>query len=183
MIGKNQMNLNSRSIVFWITGLSGAGKTTLGALLTEKLRDRGYAVIFLDGDILREIDGNRFGRDQQGRLEASLHYARLCKMLVEQNVHVVCATISLFHKTQQWNRKNIQNYIEILLDVPMDELIRRDCKKIYSRALTGQLQHVVGVDIQPELPEKPDIIINNEITIENSVNLILEHYEQKVWKN
>lgn len=162
--------------LFWLTGLSGAGKTTLGTLLTEKLRDRDYPVVFLDGDILREIYNNRFGHDHAGRLEASLQYARLCKMLIEQKVHVVCATISMFHQTQKWNRENIQRYIEIFLDIHVDELIRRDSKKIYSRALTGELKNIVGVDIQPEFPKKPDIIIKDN-KIEDSVNLILKNYD------
>lgn len=171
--------------VFWLTGLSGSGKTTLGTLLTNKLRSRGNSVIFLDGDTLREVYDNNFGYDRHGRFTASLQYARLCKMLTEQNVHVVCATISMFHHTQDWNRKNIANYMEIFMDVPLSELIKRDNKKIYSRCLSGELNNVVGIDIVPEFPKTPDIIIRNphESFIENNVDLILEKLDSKVCVN
>lgn len=162
--------------LFWITGLSGSGKTTLGTLLTEKLRKRGYPVVFLDGDILRAIYNNHFGYDRNGRLKVSLQYARLCKMLVDQKIHVVCATISMFHQTQNWNKRNFKNYIEIFLNVPIDELIHRDSKKIYSRALNGDLKNIVGIDIKPQFPKQPDIVINNDKT-KNSINLILKSYD------
>lgn len=169
--------------LFWLTGLSGAGKTTLGALLTRHLRERGHPVIFLDGDQLREVYNDCYGHDRESRLIASMYYARLCKVLVEQNVHVVCSTISLFHQTQQWNRENIPNYIEVFVDVPLAELIKRDNKSIYSRALAGKLNNIVGMDIEPELPKQADVIINYfpDITVEMNVQLILENYDSKIF--
>lgn len=147
--------------VFWITGLSGSGKTTIGHVVADALRKTSQAVVFLDGDQLREITGNLYGREQSERLQASLYYARLCKVLAGQGINVVCATISLFHETQNWNRKNIANYIEVFLDVPLTELMQRDIKNIYANALNGKLKNVVGIDISPEFPERPDIIIKN----------------------
>lgn len=177
--------INFIPTVFWLTGLSGTGKTTLGTLLTENLRNENHPVVFLDGDILREIFGNRFGHDRQDRLEASLQYARVCKMLVEQNVHVVCATISLFHQTQEWNRHHIKNYIEIFVDTPMQELLNRDSKKIYSRGLSGELKNIVGIDIEAEIPKNPDLIIKNHqnTKVENNVAIILETYCQRMLFN
>ncbi|EKD54684.1 MAG: Adenylyl-sulfate kinase [uncultured bacterium] len=174
---------NFKPTLFWLTGLSGAGKTTLGILLTKKLRDRGCPVVFLDGDTLREIYNNRFGHDREGRLEASLQYARLCKMLTEQKVHVVCATISMFHQTQDWNRENIKNYVEVFVDVPLEELIKRDSKHIYSKAKAGELKNIVGIDIEPELPKKADIIIKNynNSAVEDNVSLILETYDARIY--
>jgi cytidine diphosphoramidate kinase len=168
--------------LFWLTGLSGAGKTTIGALLTERLRERGDPVIFLDGDILREVYKDSIGHDRDSRLAAAMQYARLCKMLVDQQVHVVCATISLFHQIQNWNRHHIKNYLEVYIDVPMDELIKRDSKQIYSRAVSGKLSNIVGIDIQPEFPMHADIIIKNFInsTMEDNVNLILNHYDVRI---
>ena len=163
--------------LFWLTGLSGSGKTTLGLLLTEELRAQGHSVIFLDGDVLRELYNNCFGHERDERLVASLQYARLCKFLLAQGVHVVCSTISLFHKTQIWNRENISRYIEIFLDVSLPELIERDNKGIYSRGLKGELKNIVGVDIQPEFPMHPDLIIRNAqgSSVIDHVRLILQY--------
>lgn len=168
--------------LFWVTGLSGAGKSTLGHSLTNALRGRGYPVVYLDGDTLREVYGNGFAHDRAGRLDASMHYARLCNMLIQQQVHVVCATISLFHHTQNWNRENTKNYIEIFIDVPIAELMQRDSKKIYSQAKLGELKNVVGIDIQPEFPKKPDLVIKNQSInfMEGHVDLILKNYDKKI---
>ena len=167
---------NRQGVVFWLTGLSGSGKTTIGTELTHRLRAQEQPVIFLDGDHLREVTGNTFGHDQEQRLQASLMYSRLCNMIAAQNIHVVCATISMFHQTQQWNRQNISNYLEIFVDVPLSELIKRDPKKIYSRAQTGELKNVVGMDIAAEFPQNPDLIIKNHntVSIHQAVDAILK---------
>ena len=166
--------------VFWLTGLSGSGKTTLGKALTNALKCQGHPVIFFDGDQLREITGHLFGHEQEERLQASLVYARLCHTLAAQSFHVVCATISLFHETQRWNRHHIPNYIEIFLDIPLSHLIERDSKKIYMRAQKGQLSNVVGIDIVPEFPQKPDIAINNpHLSIQEAVDQIIALFHEK----
>ena len=170
---------NQQGTVFWLTGLSGSGKTTIGTALTEHLRSQGYTIILLDGDHLREITGNIFGHHREQRLQASLLYGRLCHMIAAQNINVVCATISLFHETQQWNRKNIPHYLEIFVDVPIAELIKRDSKKIYSRAKEGTLEHVVGIDIAPEYPKNPDLIIKNDAhtNVQTAVNKIIKLFD------
>lgn len=169
--------------VFWLTGLSGSGKTTIGEQLTKRLRNLGLPVIFLDGDVLREIFNGHFGHDLDSRKAASMHYAKLCNMLVSQHIYVVCATISLFHDTQEWNRNNIENYLEIFISVPLDELIKRDSKHIYTRAKSGELKNVVGIDIQPEYPKQADIVIFNHANsaAEDHVNLILKKFDTTIY--
>lgn len=165
--------------LFWITGLSGSGKTTIGMILAKQLKDRGLPVIFLDGDTLREAFNNQFNHDQDSRKAASMQYAKLCKMLIDQNVNVICSTISLFHDTQQWNREHIPNYLEIFIDVPLNELKKRDVKNIYSRAQSGELKNIVGIDIKPEFPKQADLVIQNhaDLSPEDNVNLILKKYD------
>jgi len=87
--------------------------------------------------------------------------ARLCRLLAEQGADVVCATISLFHEVQRWNRENIPGYCEIYLRVPLDELRRRDSKGIYAGAQRGNTRDVVGLDVPAEAPEAPDLILDN----------------------
>jgi adenylylsulfate kinase-like enzyme/phosphohistidine swiveling domain-containing protein len=147
--------------VYWITGLSGAGKTTLGRELWQRLRAAGRSAIFLDGDMLREVIAEDLGHNLANRRKSAMRNARLCRMLASQGGDVVCPTISMFHDVQRWNRENIPNYREIYLRVPMDELQRRDAKGIYAAAKRGELCDVVGLDVAAELPEAPDLILDN----------------------
>ena len=99
--------------VFWITGLSGAGKTTLGQELRSRLRASGRPVAFLDGDALRTAIAEDLGHSAGNRRQSAMRNARLCRLLAEQGSDVICATISLFHEVQRWNRENIPDYREI----------------------------------------------------------------------
>src|SRR5215469_7102888 len=134
--------------VFWITGLSGAGKTTVGRELSARLRAAGRPVTFLDGDALRAVIAEDLGYSAGNRRRSAMRNARLCRLLAEQGTDVVCATISLFHEVQRWNRKNIPGYREIYLRVPIDELRRRDSKGIYAGAERGDARDVVGLDVR-----------------------------------
>lgn len=143
--------------VYWITGLSGAGKSTLAGLLTAALRTAGRWAVQVDGDAVREMLLESPGHDRASRLRIAQTYGRMCRFLSLQGLDVVCPTISMFHDIQAWNRTNIPNYFEIFLDLPFDLLQQRDNKNIYRRALAGELRNVVGVDIDPEFPLRPDI--------------------------
>src|SRR3984957_6949067 len=154
--------------VFWITGLSGAGKTTVGSELWRRLRAAGRSALFLDGDALREVISEDLGHRAPGRRKSAMRNARLCKLLSSQGEDVVCPTISMFHDVQQWNRDNIPGYREIYLQVPLDELQRRDAKGIYAAAHRGDLRDVVGLDVPAELPLAPDLTLDNFGTLDSS---------------
>lgn len=147
--------------VFWITGLSGVGKTTLGQELSSRLRAAGRRVTFLDGDTLRSAIAEDLGHSAADRRRSAMRNARLCRLLAEQGSDVVCATISLFHDVQRWNRANLPGYREIYLRVPLDELRRRDSKGLYASAQNGHGGNVVGIDLPAETPEAPDLVIDN----------------------
>src|SRR3990167_9023119 len=89
-------------------------------------------------------------------------------MLAVQGINVVCATISLFHEVQAWKRQHLPNYTEIVLKPPFEVLLERNPKQLYSRALAGEIQNVVGVDIEPEWPLNPELSLaeNPEISAE-----------------
>jgi cytidine diphosphoramidate kinase len=145
--------------VFWITGLSGAGKTTLAQLLVPALRARGRAAVLLDGDMLRAILGRAAGSyDTSARLELAHVYARLAQALAAQGIDAVCATISMFDAVREWNRSNNASYVEIYLDVALAERVRRDPKGIYARAKAGTEEAVPGFDDAFEAPKAPDLV-------------------------
>ena len=104
----------------------------------------------LDGDNLRKIfDHHKY--DNISRLKYGYIYANLCKYLINQNTNVIIAIGGLFHELHKWNKKNIPNYIEIFLDVPIEELERRDPKRLYKKFRNGEIKNLNGVDISPEL--------------------------------
>ena len=174
------MDFSKKEHVVWITGLSGAGKTTLALELVKRLRSEGFPVIFLDGDVLREVfraaSFNEKNHGREGRLALAMQYAHLCRVLAGQGFTVVIATISLFREVHQWNRQNLPGYFEIYLKVPIEELRRRDSKGIYKKFDAGEIQNVAGLDLQVDEPAKPDLLelFREKGTILQTVEQILK---------
>lgn len=169
------------SSVYWITGLSGAGKTTIGKLLYYKLKDMYSNTVFLDGDILRQVFDNDLGYSESDRLKCAMRYSRLCKMLQQQEINVVCCTISMFNSVRDWNRQNIDNYLEIYLKVSMDILVTRDQKGLYSGCTDEKDGRITGIHIACEEPQYPDLILvnNGEKTPEEQVGVIMDLLRRK----
>ena len=160
---------------YWITGLSATGKTTLSSLLVDHLRRLGKTVIHLDGDELRQVlSDNAYTRED--RIALAMRYARLCKLLSEQNVDVVIAVIGLFKELHKWNRDNIENYIEIFIDTPLSELKRRDPKNLYRDVELGVIKNVAGIDLKIDIPTNPNIHIkwSEKSTIDTMFKELLE---------
>ncbi len=171
----------SSGTVYWITGLSGSGKTTIGKCLYQRLRELKQNVIFLDGDMLRKVFGNNAGHSANERLELAMSYSRLCKMLSNQGIDVVCATISLFKEVHGFNRENIKNYYEIFIECDIKELIRRDKKGLYSKAIKGELDNVIGVNLPYDKPGGCDLVIDNtgRNSLEEKMNMIFDLVNKK----
>lgn len=144
--------------VIWVTGLAEAGKTTVSRELVRQFGRRGRLPILLDGNEVRAALDMTSSFDRAGRVRAAMIYARLCRMLAMEGHLVVMATISLFHQVQNWNRRHQPRYLEVLLDVPLGELRRRDSKGIYSSSGDDE---IVGVGQAAEFPVAPDLIIRN----------------------
>jgi adenylylsulfate kinase len=150
--------------VVWITGLSGAGKSTLAHEVVTRMRNDGKPVVMLDGDALREVFGaiaaNAQNHGREGRLALAMRYAHLCRVIAAQGLTVVIATISLFREVHTWNRANLPGYFEVYLNVPVEELRRRDPKGIYRRFDAGDLNNVAGLDLPVDEPEAADWIVD-----------------------
>lgn len=186
--------------VYWITGLSGAGKTSVGKLLYEKMKQKYPNTVFLDGDVLREVFGNDLGYTREERIKCAMRYARLCKMLQEQGMNVICCTISMFDEIRSWNREHITNYREIYVKVSMEELVRRNQKGLYSASMealkkqnqkdlpeqnqkglhrsTIENREVAGIHVEIEEPKNPDMILDNEgnVSVAELVDRVIEKF-------
>lgn len=148
--------LNDMSRLYWITGLSGSGKTTIGTLLYDYMKVK-KSVVLLDGDTLREVFGGDLGYTAEDRLKSAMRNARLCRLLTSQGIDVVCCTISMFNGVRDWNRQNIEGYTEIYIEVPQSILLERNQKQLYTLG-----KDVVGMDVLAQLPTTPDIKLVND---------------------
>lgn len=152
--------------VIWITGLSGAGKSTLANNLANRIRKHQIPFVKLDGDELREIFNSSNFHEQyhsrDARIALAKQYSGLCHILAEQGHNVIISTISLFKEIHEWNRKNLKNYVEIFIDVPITELEARDPKNIYRRFKNNEISNVAGLDLKVDLPTSPDLKLKFE---------------------
>lgn len=143
--------------------MSASGKTTIGKKIYEKLKYSKEKWIFLDGDIFRNILGEDLGHTIEDRRKNAYRISKFCEFLNLQNINVIASVLSIFHDNQRYNKENIANYKEIFLDVKFDNLLRRDNKELYKKALDGKIKNVVGVDIKFIPPFSPDLIIDNNL--------------------
>ena len=151
--------------IIWITGLSSSGKTTLAREIQRLLKTKNREAILLDGDDLREVIlGPSKDQNQQfdgtKREELAFIYCRLAKLIAEQGCWVIVSTISMRKSVFDWNRENLPNYFEILIDLPLQMLEARDPKNIYADFKTGRRKNVIGMDINAEWPSQPDLVFN-----------------------
>ena len=157
---KTFSSINS-SYVFWVTGISGSGKTRFSKILQKVLNKHNATNIIIDGDTIRKILKKENSYAKEDRLEIAYIYSNLSLEMQRQGINVICSTISLFHEVQNYNRKHIENYIEILVSRPIKDIKNEDVKKIYENK-----NKIVGVDIIPEFPNNPDFSVTN-VPIEN----------------
>ena len=158
--------------VYWITGLAGAGKTTIGKALYERIKSYKDNVVLLDGDALRETIAFDLGYTQEDRYESANRNIRLCKLLADQGIDVICCTICMFENIRKWNRENNQQYVEVYLRVPMAVLKERNQKNLYE----DSQDNLVGLGVGMEEPRNPDLVIDNDgsISPDEIIEMILK---------
>ena len=150
-------------MVIWIIGLSGTGKTTLANEVVNRIRELKGKVVLLDGDLIRDLFGNDVDHTIEGRKLNAERLSVLTKYLADQDINVVAAVLSIFPEWRRWNRENINSYAEVYVKSSMETLVRRDIKDLYERAIKGEIENVVGVDIPFPEPDNPELIIENNV--------------------
>ena len=148
-------------MVVWLIGLSGSGKSTLANEIVAGANRESNRTVLLDGDVIREIFGNDLGYSMEDRLKNAQRICQLGKFLDSQGFNVVTAILSLFPESREWNRNNIENYYEVFIDTPIENLIERDSKGLYAKFNRGEISEVAGMDIDFPKPTKADLVINN----------------------
>ena len=146
-----------KGILFWITGLSGSGKTTFGKAIHKDIQKLYGPTLMVSGDNIRKIFYLK-GHTKEDRLKILKSYCRFAKFITNQNINLIFAVVGMFNEPRKWNRKNISNYIEIYIKSNLKEIIKLKKKRIYHKK---NIQDIVGVDIKPEFPKKPNITIIN----------------------
>lgn len=147
-------------MVIWIVGRSGCGKTTLAEGVLSLVREKLSNVVLLDGDAVRAIFANDLGYEIDDRKKNAGRLSQLSRFLEHQGIHVIAAVASAFEETREWNRANLTAYHEVLIECPFEQLVARDPKGLYKRALSGEI-FLPGVNQPYEPPQCPDEVIVN----------------------
>ncbi len=152
------MRINrKKGILFWITGLSGSGKSTIASLIKNKIEKRYGPTIIMSGDDLRYIT-NFLKYEKKDRLEFSKTKLKFYKFITDQKINLIFSTISLFESVRKENRKKISNYVEIFIRADVDTIIENKKKKLYKK----KGEKIWGVNIKAEFPKKPFIQVEND---------------------
>ncbi len=147
-------------MVIWITGLSGAGKTTVCETIMSMAKESIPEMVVLDGDVVRDIFDDQLGYTEPDRVRQIKRIQHLTKQLDAQGLVVLVAALYSHPNLLKWNRENFDAYFEVYLDVPLDVVESRDPKGLYAKARSGQMKHVVGLDIPWLAPLNPNLRID-----------------------
>ncbi|MBC3207678.1 adenylyl-sulfate kinase [Pseudomonas sp. SWRI111] len=171
-----------RPAVIWLTGLSGAGKSTIANALEQALVGKGRHTFLLDGDNLRMGLCKDLGFADADRVENIRRVAEVSKLLVDAGLIVITAFISPFHRDRAMARDVIgtEEFIEVFVDTSLAECERRDPKGLYSKARAGQIKNFTGIDSAYEKPVAPDITINTiDEPLAISIERVLDYLDKR----
>jgi adenylylsulfate kinase len=150
-----------KGFTIWFTGLSGAGKSTVSALLVERLRAHGAKVELLDGDEVRTHLSKGLGFSREDRDINIRRIGWVCELLSRNGVIAVAAAISPYRAVRDEVRARIANFIEVYADCPLEVLAERDVKGLYKKALAGEIPHFTGVSDPYEPPLNPEVTVDS----------------------
>jgi bifunctional enzyme CysN/CysC len=161
LIGKTEraMLKQQRPAILWFTGLSGAGKSTVANLVEQKLHAAGGHTMLLDGDNLRHGLNRDLGFTEADRVENIRRVGEVAKLMTDAGLVVLCSFISPYRAERETVRSLVPSgdFIEIFIDTPIEECVRRDPKGLYAKAKAGTIKNFTGFDAPYEPPEHPEL--------------------------
>jgi adenylyl-sulfate kinase len=168
----------------WFTGMSGAGKSTLSQALIARLREfsgtNGLKVELLDGDVVRTNLSKGLGFSREDRDTNIRRIGFVCELLSRNGVIAVAAAITPYRDTREEVKRSIVNFVEVFVDCPIEVLIARDVKGLYSRALSGEVGHFTGISDPYEPPLSPCVVVHSEReSVDESLNKIWHELERR----
>jgi adenylyl-sulfate kinase len=164
--------------VLWLTGLSGAGKSTVAAKLGPVLAERGHRVELLDGDEVRTslCQGLGFSRADRDTNIARIGY--VAGKLAKHGVAVLVAAISPYRQARDQVRASVDRFVEVHVAAPLPTCAERDPKGLYAKALAGEIKNFTGVSDPYEPPLRPEIVLHTEAeSVDESVHQVLAWLE------
>lgn len=152
--------------VIWLTGLSGAGKSTIADLLDRQLQARGRHSMVLDGDNLRHGLNADLGFSDTDRSENTRRVGEVAALMADAGVIVIVSLISPFQRDRDRAKARVgaERFLEVFVDAPLDVCQKRDPKGMYARARSGNLPRFTGVGADYEAPAHPDVRLQTDIT-------------------
>jgi bifunctional enzyme CysN/CysC len=156
---------NQTPKVFWFTGLSGSGKSTIANLFEQELHAMGKHTYILDGDNVRHGLNRDLGFTETDRVENIRRVAEVAKLMVDAGLIVLVTLISPFRADRAMARNLFKEgeFVEVFVDTPLEVSERRDPKGLYARARQGEIRNFTGIDSPYERPEKPEVLINTAL--------------------
>jgi adenylylsulfate kinase len=166
--------MSGTGATIWLTGLSGAGKSTISGLLGERLSAMGQRVEVLDGDEVRRNLSAGLGFSKADRDTNVRRIGYVCRLLSRNGVIAISAAISPYRAVREELKQQIPSFLEVFIDCPLKICIERDVKGLYARALRGEIPAFTGVSDPYEAPLSPDLTISTDKeSVQDSVEKII----------
>jgi len=163
-----------KGVTLWFTGLPCSGKSAVADRLAERLKDRGYRVERLDGDIVRRSLTRDLGFSKEDRDENIRRVAFVAKLLTRNDVFVLTSFISPYRDVRAHARREIGRFLEVYTKCSLEECMRRDVKGMYKKAIEGKIKEFTGVSDSYEEPVDPEILLETDKeTLEESTAKVL----------